>query len=190
MTTRFELCLLATLALVQHAVAQNTVRREMELRAQKRTYLLHVPAALSNDQLVPFHGGGIVRGRRGRIIDTDEAVRLWADRDGCLREPQSGTLPDTDTRDKCTVNRQGVSRLRRHPGHLGFLQKPPQALIERCYQTHSSISSRSPKIPIWLQRWAPPKHSGTNCWPTWPANSGLMTRSGNPTRPKPGSRFV
>ncbi len=57
----------------------------------------------TDDPLVPFHGGGIVRGRRGRIIDTDEAVRLWADCDGCLREPQSGKLPDTDSRDRCTV---------------------------------------------------------------------------------------
>lgn len=245
-TPRFGLCLLATLALGQHAVAQNTVRREMELHGQKRAYLLHAPAAVSNDQpvplvfvfhggggdgagierttrfsqladregfivvypdglwknwndgreptvsrahrenaddvgfvsalidavsmdhrvdpkriyatgisnggifshylaanlssriaaiapvsggiaerfrdrfkpekpvsvfviqgiddpLVPFHGGGIVRGRRGRIIDTDEGVRLWAEHDGCEREPRTGSLPDTDPRDKCTV---------------------------------------------------------------------------------------
>ena len=57
----------------------------------------------TDDPLVPFHGGGIVRGRRGRIIDTDEAVRLWVQRDGCQREPRTGTLPDADRRDKCAV---------------------------------------------------------------------------------------
>lgn len=57
----------------------------------------------TDDPLVPYHGGDIARGRRGRIIDTDDAVRLWADRDGCKREPLSGTLPDTEPKDNCTV---------------------------------------------------------------------------------------
>jgi polyhydroxybutyrate depolymerase len=64
----------------------------------------------TDDPLVPFHGGGIVRGRRGRIIDTDEAVRLWTQRDGCKPEPRAGTLPDADRRDRCTVKWYSWSR--------------------------------------------------------------------------------
>lgn len=57
----------------------------------------------TDDPLVPFHGGGILRGRRGRIIDTDTATQLWVKHDRCLQEPRTGLLQNRDAKDKCTV---------------------------------------------------------------------------------------
>lgn len=57
----------------------------------------------TEDPLVPYHGGGIARGRRGRIIGTEEAARLWAEHDGCTGDARVGTLPDTDAQDGCRV---------------------------------------------------------------------------------------
>lgn len=52
------------------------------------------------DPLVPYHGGPVAFGR-GRIIDTDEAVRRWAAADGAAREPVEEALPAGNRRDHC-----------------------------------------------------------------------------------------
>ncbi len=57
----------------------------------------------TGDPLVLYHGGGILRGKRGRIIDTDQAVKLWVKTDGCGPQPRTGALPDSDPNDGCLV---------------------------------------------------------------------------------------
>ncbi len=57
----------------------------------------------TNDPLVPIGGGNVARSGRGRVIATAEAIRLWEIRDSVASTPQSGTLPDRDPRDGCTV---------------------------------------------------------------------------------------
>lgn len=59
----------------------------------------------TEDPLVPYHGGGVAGGRHGRVIDTDEAVRLWIAADGCERQAMAETLPDADPQDGCRVER-------------------------------------------------------------------------------------
>ncbi len=58
----------------------------------------------TKDPLVPYDGGNVTRtGRRGKVIATDEAVKLWVRHDGCDARPVTGTLPDRDPADGCTV---------------------------------------------------------------------------------------
>ncbi len=57
----------------------------------------------TRDLLVPFGGGSVSRGGRGKVIAVDEAMRLWVVRDGANPEPQTGMLPDTDPTDGCRV---------------------------------------------------------------------------------------
>jgi polyhydroxybutyrate depolymerase len=47
----------------------------------------------TGDPLVPYGGGGVLAGRRGRIIGTEEAVWLWVEANGCAREPASTICP-------------------------------------------------------------------------------------------------
>jgi len=54
----------------------------------------------TTDPLVPYHGGPVAFGR-GRIIDTDEAVRRWAAADGAAREPVEEALPAGNRKDHC-----------------------------------------------------------------------------------------
>jgi polyhydroxybutyrate depolymerase len=56
------------------------------------------------DPIVPYHGGGVLRGARGHIVDTDVAVQLWVSHDGCAPTPSTGALPDTVKTDGCTVD--------------------------------------------------------------------------------------
>ncbi len=57
------------------------------------------------DPLVPF-GGGVVAWNRGRIVPTAEAVRKWAEFDGCAAEPVREELPDLDPSDGMRVMRE------------------------------------------------------------------------------------
>lgn len=57
------------------------------------------------DPLVPFDGGDIARGNRGRVIPTREAVALWVRANGCAAEPTREELPDKDPTDGCRVSR-------------------------------------------------------------------------------------
>ena len=56
------------------------------------------------DPLVPYHGGGVLHGSRGHIVDTDEAVQLWVARNGCSATPSFGTVPDTVKTDSCVAD--------------------------------------------------------------------------------------
>ncbi len=53
----------------------------------------------TRDPLVPYHGGAVAFGR-GRIIDTEEAARRWAARNGG-REPVREALPSGPGGDHC-----------------------------------------------------------------------------------------
>lgn len=61
------------------------------------------------DPLVPYEGGN-VGGRagrdRGKIISTDEAIRLWALANGCAAEPEITPLPDRDPADECRTEQR------------------------------------------------------------------------------------
>lgn len=59
----------------------------------------------TDDPLVPYHGGGVRRGTNGRVLDTDEAARLWAAANGCAKEPSREALPDADPNDGCHARR-------------------------------------------------------------------------------------
>jgi polyhydroxybutyrate depolymerase len=59
----------------------------------------------TEDPLVPYHGGGVRRGTNGRVLDTEEAARIWAAADGCTKEPRVETLPDADPHDACRAKR-------------------------------------------------------------------------------------
>ncbi len=56
-----------------------------------------------DDPLTPYRGGGIAQNTRGRIIDTDQVARMWAEHNGCSSQPKTGVLPDRDPDDGCTV---------------------------------------------------------------------------------------
>ena len=56
----------------------------------------------TDDRLVPYDGGMIGR-NRGRIVSTDEAIRLWAGVNKTKKEPVKGKLPDKNRRDGCRV---------------------------------------------------------------------------------------
>ena len=58
----------------------------------------------TEDPLVPYGGGAVARGR-GKLIPTDETLRLWATADRCGGEPKAETLPDLDPQDRCRVHR-------------------------------------------------------------------------------------
>lgn len=59
----------------------------------------------TEDPLVPYGGGGILKGKRGRIVSTGAALHAWIERDGCRAEPKAETLPDRDPGDGCVVKR-------------------------------------------------------------------------------------
>jgi polyhydroxybutyrate depolymerase len=59
----------------------------------------------TEDPLVPYHGGGVRRGTNGRVLDTEEAARIWAAADGCAKAARVETLPDSDPHDACRVRR-------------------------------------------------------------------------------------
>jgi polyhydroxybutyrate depolymerase len=60
----------------------------------------------TEDPLVPYAGGDITLPwgtRHGAIIPTESAVKMWAERDGTVRNAVVETLPDTDLADGCRV---------------------------------------------------------------------------------------
>jgi polyhydroxybutyrate depolymerase len=61
----------------------------------------------TRDPIVPYDGGPITIGSqdRGKIISTDETIKLWVEHDDCQRSPVDEQLPDTDPNDNCTVRR-------------------------------------------------------------------------------------
>jgi polyhydroxybutyrate depolymerase len=57
------------------------------------------------DPMVPYDGGWITNKKRGKIIGTDETIKLWIKHNGCERKPEVADLPDKDPDDGCTVKR-------------------------------------------------------------------------------------
>jgi polyhydroxybutyrate depolymerase len=57
----------------------------------------------TRDPLMPFDGGEVRPGNRGRIVPTKRTLELWTHADGLTAEPQRGSLPDTYAQDDCTV---------------------------------------------------------------------------------------
>lgn len=55
------------------------------------------------DPLIPIEGGYIGRGRRGRIVATEEMLRLYLKHNGITGTPTEELLPDTDPNDGCRV---------------------------------------------------------------------------------------
>lgn len=61
------------------------------------------------DPLVPYDGGDIARGGRGKIISTDETVKLWTKHDGLKEQPTSNESFDNDKADDCAVEKRAWS---------------------------------------------------------------------------------
>ncbi len=59
----------------------------------------------TEDSLVPYRGGGVRRGTNGRVLDTEEAARIWAAADGCTKDARVEILPDADPHDACRTKR-------------------------------------------------------------------------------------
>jgi polyhydroxybutyrate depolymerase len=69
----------------------------------------------TEDPLVPYAGGDITLPwgtKRGTIIGTESAVKMWGERDGTLQKAVEEALPDADPADGCRVTKfsyaQGV----------------------------------------------------------------------------------
>ena len=58
----------------------------------------------TEDPLVPYGSGDVVLGR-GRVIPTEEALRLWRRANDCSAPPRTSLLPDRDRTDGCRVER-------------------------------------------------------------------------------------
>lgn len=59
----------------------------------------------TEDPLVPY-AGGVVAKNRGELIDTVEAAKLWAARNGCTTDSGDADMPDTDPDDGCRPTRR------------------------------------------------------------------------------------
>jgi polyhydroxybutyrate depolymerase len=66
----------------------------------------------TNDPAAPYEGGkvGDARLDRGRMLGTDDTVRMWVEHNGCRKDPAKEQLPDAEPRDGCTVTRFTWSR--------------------------------------------------------------------------------
>jgi polyhydroxybutyrate depolymerase len=58
----------------------------------------------TKDPLVPFEGGNVARSGRGKVVSAEESVRLWAERDGTSRVPETGAIANSDPNDGCRVH--------------------------------------------------------------------------------------
>jgi polyhydroxybutyrate depolymerase len=56
----------------------------------------------TDDPLVPYYGGNIMR-NRGRIVSTDDTLQLWHEHNRCSTQPVNGTLPDLQPEDGCQI---------------------------------------------------------------------------------------
>lgn len=65
-----------------------------------------------SDPLVPYNGGDItvLGARRGKIISTEAAVKIWVEIDGCQGEPAKETLALKDRQDGCSAERMTYRR--------------------------------------------------------------------------------
>jgi polyhydroxybutyrate depolymerase len=66
----------------------------------------------TDDPLVPFDGGEVAGGKRGRIISTAETVKKWTQHDGCGPTPETAKILDNDPDDGCEAERSTWSSCR------------------------------------------------------------------------------
>ena len=66
----------------------------------------------TDDPLVPFDGGEVAGGKRGRIISTADTVKKWTQRDGCGPAPEIAKIIDSDPDDGCEAERSTWSSCR------------------------------------------------------------------------------
>lgn len=57
------------------------------------------------DKLVKWEGG-VVANNRGSVISARDSVKFWAENNGCVKTPQVTKLPDKDTGDGVTVEKE------------------------------------------------------------------------------------
>ena len=57
------------------------------------------------DPIVPYDGGNVARTGRGKIISTDETIKLWTKQDGLKDQPTSSESFDKDKSDGCAVEK-------------------------------------------------------------------------------------
>ena len=66
----------------------------------------------TDDPLVPFDGGDVAGGKRGRIISTKETVKKWTQQDRCGPTPEIAKILNHDPDDGCEAERSTWSSCR------------------------------------------------------------------------------
>lgn len=61
----------------------------------------------TEDRFVPWDGGFVIGGRRGRVLSVPDTIALWAGLDGCPTAPRTVQEPDRDRGDGTRVRRTG-----------------------------------------------------------------------------------
>ena len=69
-------------------------------RAPISVFIIHG----SKDELVPMDGGDVDYGGFGRIVSTKKTVEAWTKCNAVDAKPESGVLPDINTKDNCRVS--------------------------------------------------------------------------------------
>ncbi len=84
--------------------------------AKKQKPAIAMPVLMINgthDPLVPYNGGkiGFKRQRQslGTAISTRDTVKYWVEVNGCKKDPVISNIPDKDTTDGCTVEKEVYS---------------------------------------------------------------------------------
>lgn len=90
---------LAAVASVSGGIAE-PLAREFKPAAPLSIFIIHG----SKDALVPFEGGDVDYGGFGCIISTTKAVEMWIKCNAIDAKPESGMLPDINTKDNCRVS--------------------------------------------------------------------------------------
>ena len=60
----------------------------------------------TGDPIMPYNGGRVTGANHGSTVSTNQMVQLWSRSDRVKSSPTSGSLPDTDPKDGCTVTWQ------------------------------------------------------------------------------------
>lgn len=58
------------------------------------------------DPIVPYNGGEVSIGERGKILSVDGAINFWREQDRCSAKPSVAQLPDVDPNDGTRVTRE------------------------------------------------------------------------------------
>ena len=55
----------------------------------------------TKDPIVPFNGGPISPGERGKVLSALEALGLWTEKNKCQSQPKEFSIPNRNPRDGC-----------------------------------------------------------------------------------------